>query len=174
MKATITKPLPREVSRGVYCVTEDIFPILRGVNKIVIRKDVTLGEMEIKPKLEAKESYTKPAPIPLDKRWVSAKLSDLEKKVKRLSSDRINKDLLKKIIDELSNVDELIHQLGEKSLEKREFSIVRQLMEIIPPEIIELEEGEIKRLDERNFVEKRNGIITIYYIEIREKPRYVT
>lgn len=36
--------------------------------------------------------------------------------------------------------------------------------EKIPAEVVELREGEIRRLSEDTFVEKRNGVITIYTV----------
>ena len=93
----------------------------------------------------------------------SKRLDAIEEDVRRLSANDVN--LLRKIGRELLIVDRLIYQLNIEELKERELSIIQQLMNIVPAEIVELREGEIKRLDEEHFVERRGGKIIIYVIE---------
>ena len=92
-------------------------------------------------------------------------LNNIDKMIESIREKQLDENLLRSIARELLSLDKIVHQLNIGWLKEREFSLIHKLMRKIPPEIIELKDGEIKRLDEKHFVERRDGKIIIYSTE---------
>ena len=147
--------LMRKLKRGEILNADEVESLMRIVEYASTRERERLLEEVTKALRES------PKKVVTD--IFSKRLDDIEEDVRRLSANDVN--LLRKIGRELLIVDRLIYQLNIEELKERELSIIQQLMNIVPAKIVELREGEIKRLDEEHFVERRGGKIIIYVIE---------
>ena len=147
--------LMRKLKRGEILNADEVESLMRIVECALTKERERLLEEVTKALRES------PKKVVTD--IFSKRLDAIEEDVRRLSANDVN--LLRKIGRELLIVDRLIYQLNIEELKERELSIIQQLMNIVPAEIVELREGEIKRLDEEHFVERRGGKIIIYVIE---------
>ncbi|HID43176.1 MAG TPA: hypothetical protein EYP30_05260 [Archaeoglobaceae archaeon] len=93
--------------------------------------------------------------------YLDLELDEIEKMVDKAQLDR---KTLQSLAAKLSKIGEIISELNIEELKERELRIIEKLRKLIPPKVVELKEGEIKRLDDTTFIEKRDGKISIFSI----------
>ena len=97
--------------------------------------------------------------------YLDLELDKIEKIIdKTLTQAHLDRKTLQTLAAKLFKIDKTISELNIEELKERELRIIEKLKELIPPKVVELKEGEIKRLDDTTFVEKRGGKISIFTI----------